>query len=69
MVLLNDGYLSFTAKMELAIEEYSFSQTTLEQVYLKFAQVTEEAESNEYQQQSLWYNECLRVPLFNLMAD
>lgn len=28
---------SFTAKIELDIEEYSFSQTTLEQVFLKFA--------------------------------
>lgn len=27
----------FSAKSELDIEEYSFSQTTLEQVFLKFA--------------------------------
>lgn len=27
----------FTAKLELDIEEYSFSQTTLEQVFLKFS--------------------------------
>lgn len=40
------------AKMELAVEEYSFSQTTLEQVYLKFAQATDETES-ERQQSSL----------------
>lgn len=27
----------FAAKLELDIEEYSFSQTTLEQVFLKFS--------------------------------
>lgn len=31
-----------TAKTELDIEEYSFSQTTLEQVFLKFAHYDEE---------------------------
>lgn len=41
------------AKMELAIEEYSFSQTTLEQVYLKFAQATDEVDNSEHQQSSL----------------
>lgn len=30
-------YLLVSAKNELDIEEYSFSQTTLEQVFLKFA--------------------------------
>jgi hypothetical protein len=32
----------FTAKQELDIEEYSFSQTTLEQVFLKFAHYDED---------------------------
>jgi ATP-binding cassette subfamily A (ABC1) protein 5 len=32
---------SFSAKSELDIEEYSFSQTTLEQVFLKFAHYDE----------------------------
>jgi ATP-binding cassette subfamily A (ABC1) protein 5 len=31
----------FSAKSELNIEEYSFSQTTLEQVFLKFAHYDE----------------------------
>lgn len=31
----------FSAKSELDIEEYSFSQTTLEQVFLKFAHYDE----------------------------
>jgi len=31
----------FSAKTELDIEEYSFSQTTLEQVFLKFAHYDE----------------------------
>lgn len=41
------------AKTELAIEEYSFSQTTLEQVYLKFSQVREDDDSSVHQQSSL----------------
>ena len=31
------GKFVFAAKLELDIEEYSFSQTTLEQVFLKFS--------------------------------
>jgi hypothetical protein len=45
-VILNQLFSSifflFSAKTELNIEEYSFSQTTLEQVYLKFAQTRKE---------------------------
>lgn len=35
----------FTAKVSLGIEEYSFSQTTLEQVFLKLAHYDEETTS------------------------
>lgn len=35
------GYFYVLAKMELDIEEYSFSQTTLEQVFLKFSHYDE----------------------------
>ena len=37
-------FIFFTAKSELDIEEYSFSQTTLEQVFLKFAHYDEISE-------------------------
>lgn len=37
--------ISFTAKLSLGIEEYSFSQTTLEQVFLKLAHYDEETTS------------------------
>lgn len=36
----------FAVREELRIEEYSFSQTTLEQVFLKFAHVQEEDDSD-----------------------
>lgn len=36
----------FTAREKMSIEEYSFSQTTLEQVFIKFAHEQEDA-SNE----------------------
>jgi hypothetical protein len=39
-LLIYLGYI-FPAKTELDIEEYSFSQTTLEQVFLKFAHYDE----------------------------
>lgn len=41
MLLFDDFWLAQTAKLELDIEEYSFSQTTLEQVFLKFSHYDE----------------------------
>lgn len=36
-----NGCFCISAKLELDIEEYSFSQTTLEQVFLKFSHYDE----------------------------
>lgn len=44
--ILNLLMILFSAKEKLNIVEYSFSQTTLEQVFLKFAQ-TENVESSD----------------------
>jgi ATP-binding cassette, subfamily A (ABC1), member 5 len=45
--LFSTSYFSFfkTAKASIGIEEYSFSQTTLEQVFLKLAHFDEETTS------------------------
>lgn len=62
-----DGFFVFSAKLELDIEEYSFSQTTLEQVFLKFSHAETDAgewelwrRSTEAQTEEstvLWYSD------------
>ena len=39
-------FLSFSGKAQFDIEDYSFSQTTLEQVFIEFAK-QQEAEDND----------------------
>lgn len=49
-------FLEIKAKTDLDIEEYSFSQTTLEQVFLKFAHYDEDETANNLAAASLCPN-------------